>query len=149
MISISPGTTGLMSPDHIYAMYAQVSTWREYPPVALAGGGWPTPVGSLSTSAPNTWTASISGQSYDNSMYTVRGSSAYLDGYEHWQSFGQWALFGGNSTVHPGCSHWQFGNYNGVWALGESQRYTLDNQYYGDWVTIRLPEAIKLARSIF
>jgi hypothetical protein len=112
----------------------------EYPPVSISSSVYPYMLEY------GYWKSSIIGQGQGDGDYYVRGSSLYSDDdvYAHWRLF--------DDTTDPSypCAHWISGNYyNGEWVIGASEQYSLDNNYFGDWVTVKLPEAIKLTKTIF
>ena len=76
-------------------------------------------------------------------MYVVKASSGFDQQSQHW------VLFDNRSPMDTGVS-WKQDNYiSGVWAGEASSRYTLDGSYYGDWVTIQMPQRIALAAMSF
>jgi hypothetical protein len=118
-------------------------TEQEYPPtmissVVLAPGS----VWSQTTVA--TWNATITGQPYANGLYKISASGSN-NGLRP-----QWWVFDTNGTTGVGA-HWKANNYNGVGAFvgGTNVIYTLDNSYYGDWVSIQLPEPIFISSCTF
>jgi hypothetical protein len=107
--------------------------------ISLAGA--PSVVGQPSYYGKNTWNAIVTGQAYGDCIYSVTASSSYGPNSAAWMIFDY-------TTRTAFCAHWGYYNYNnGNWAFGPSSSYTLDGVYFGDWVTIELPEAILLTRS--
>jgi hypothetical protein len=114
---------------------------REYPPTAITSVTLTS--GTYSTTTVATWSSTLSGQPYGNGLYrmTSAGGDDIL-WYPQWRTFG-------SETQEPG-PHWKDNNFNnGVWIRGTNSLFTLDNNYYGDWVHIQLPEKIVLAAFSF
>ncbi len=60
----------------------------------------------------------------------------------------QWKIFDSETDAVGGW--WKANNYNnGVWNGGTSSMFTLDSSYYGDWVSLQLPEAVSLKSCSF
>jgi hypothetical protein len=100
----------------------------------------------------HTWSKTISGADYGDGLYTVKASSAYYNDSTSTLLFEQWNLFARPSTEPEGAM-WASPHYDtttGEWDTTlNSARFTLDGTYYGDWVSIALPEAIVLAKCSF
>ncbi len=104
----------------------------------------PTTIDSVVTDDQGGFQASISGQVYGNGVYKIKVSSTYdMELDAHPNCCGQWSLF---RYVIPEyhTAHWKTFNYinRGFFSGPNSQQYTLDGTYYGDWVWIELPEPI-------
>jgi hypothetical protein len=114
------------------------SVGGEFPPVKISQSTTPTvSTGMWSGDTVNTWSAELAGQVYGNGRYLVKTSS--LNGDKS-----QWSLFDNRLSSEEGAQ-WGSTNYAaGAWAGGTSPRYTLDGSYYGDWVSIQLPEPVAL-----
>jgi hypothetical protein len=119
---------------------------QEYPPAAITTSGTPTLVSgsaySLTTIA--TWSATISGQPYGNGVYRITAPSVYTPN----TLYPQWLVFDSETQDVGGV--WKDNNYvNGVWNGSTSSMFTLDSSYYGDWVSLQLPEPIVLTSCTF
>jgi hypothetical protein len=115
----------------------------EYPPAKISLSAAPTlSSGAWSGEAINVWTASITGQAYGSGSYVIKSSS--LNGVN-----AQWSLFDSRPDTEAGAQ-WASANYNnGAWAGGVWGKYTLDGSYYGDWLSIQLPEPMPLIYTTF
>lgn len=99
----------------------------------------------ITTGYPCAWKTTLSGQSYGNGEYIVTSSSTY------WHSppgvlLAPWFLFARDPNIHYNLgASWEGSYDHGVFiAAKNSPRYTLDGSYYGEWVTVKLPERIVL-----
>jgi hypothetical protein len=121
---------------------------REYPPGLISGSNIPT-LASGSTWSPTTiatWATTISGQPYSNGVYRITSDGGFLaDGL---MQNAQWKIFDSEADAVGGS--WKASNYNnGIWNGGTSSIFTLDNSYYGDWVSLQLPESVSLKSCAF
>jgi hypothetical protein len=115
-----------------------------YPPIPIASQGTLVQSSAIwSVDSPTKWVASLSGQLYGNGLYTIEASSAFQWDVI-WMGYPPWMVFD-TGTTDPGGA-WRSFNYNGEgkWDRGTLPSYTLDGNYYGDWVYICMPERIKL-----
>jgi hypothetical protein len=120
----------------------QVEPEYEYPPALISF--FPAIVGGLSYVHPNTWSYMLTEQQYGNGLYTISASPI-----NNPESYGQWQLFADVAGVDSSAQGAQWDGWiNGEWIWGASEELTLDGTYYGAWVTIQLPEAIRLTRTV-
>jgi hypothetical protein len=117
-----------------------------YPPLPIQN---PTLTTAGTRDIINSWAKTLSGAAYGNGDYIVTGSSGFwLWGYlaQH-QAF----LFLRDPAQSIGAS-WDTPNYDSNGAFMQTRqiaRYTLDGSYYGDWVTVKMPEKIQIVRCSF
>jgi hypothetical protein len=117
-------------------------TEQEYPPTRISSALL-APGSVWSTTTVATWNATITGQPYANGLYKISSAGAINDAP-------QWFIFNAEGATIGG--HWTLNNYNGgagTWNRGTNPMFTLDNTYYGDWVSIQLPEPIVLSSCTF
>ncbi len=117
----------------------------EYPPVPVAAGSLSL-VGSWGIDNINTWTSVITGQLYGSGTYVIKSSSGFS------QIYPVWNVFNSTSGADGVGGAWKASNYepsDGLFKGENIGRYSLDGSYYGDWVTIQLPERTTMTSCTF
>jgi hypothetical protein len=117
---------------------------REYPTNLISSAGAPSLVSgsTWSTSTIATWGTTISGQPHGNGVYRIASAAGNI--WNGQMQHPAWLIF--DSETQANGPHWGDSNYNnGVWIGGTSSIFSLGGSYYGDWVSLQLPEAISLS----
>jgi hypothetical protein len=97
----------------------------------------------------NSWTATLKDQPYGNGVYKVSASSPYWDNGKI--DGPQWLLFSRLNVKDSNMgAHWAVDDFaNGKFKTDlANPRFTLGDNYYGDWVTIQLPVAIYMTKGV-
>ncbi len=79
-------------------------------------------------------------------MYRIASAAGNI--WNGQMQYPAWLIF--DSETQANGPHWSDTNYNnGVWIGGTSSIFTLGGSYYGDWVSLQLPEPIVFTSAAF